>query len=94
MPIIHQISLNGSAFDGKKYTWRQAIETSGCTPDSSWIDPLHKRQLLKGEFACAVSHLRVWQKIVDSGKNGIILEEDVVIHGIDTEEKIFKEKVV
>ena len=86
MAIIHQISLNNDAFDGRKYTWQQAIETSGCTPDSSWIDPLHKRQLLKGEFACAVSHLRVWQKIVDSGKNGIILEEDVVIHSIDTEE--------
>ena len=86
MAIIHQISLNGDAFDGRKFTWRQAIVNSQCKPDNIWIDPLHKRQILKGEFACAVSHLRVWQKIVDSGKNGIILEEDVVIHGIDTEE--------
>ena len=86
MPIIHQISLNGNAFDGRKYTWREAIVNSQCTPDNTWIDPLHKRPLLKGEFACGVSHLRVWQKIVDSGKNGIILEEDVVIHGIDAQE--------
>ncbi|HAI39091.1 MAG TPA: hypothetical protein DCM40_13705, partial [Maribacter sp.] len=49
----------------------------------SWRDPIHNRQLLIGEFGCAISHLRVWQRIAGSGINGIVLEEDAVFSSID-----------
>jgi hypothetical protein len=42
--------------------------------------------LLKGEFGCSVSHLRVWEKIAKSNANGIILEEDVVFDSIDPDD--------
>jgi len=83
MAIIYQISLHGSAFDARHMSWDQAIAESRCKPDTAWKDPIHNRTLLKGEFGCAVSHLRVWEKIAKSGVNGIILEEDVVFDGID-----------
>ena len=83
MAIIYQISLHGSAFDARNLSWDQAIAQSGCNPDTGWIDPIHKRSLLKGEFGCSVSHLSVWQKIAASGVNGIILEEDAIYESID-----------
>lgn len=84
--FIYQISLNGGAFDARSLTWDEAIAESQCKPDTAWIDPIHKRRLLKGEFGCSVSHLRVWEKIAKSNANGIILEEDVVFDNIDTDD--------
>jgi len=84
MAIVYQISLHGSAFDARNLSWEEVISLSDCKPDNSWMDPIHKRSLLKGEFGCAVSHLRVWEKIVQSNLNGIILEEDVVFDSINT----------
>ena len=83
MAIIYQISLHGSAFDVRNLSWEEAKSQSGCKPDADWLDPIHKRSLLKGEFGCAVSHLRVWEEIVQSNLNGIILEEDAVFDCID-----------
>jgi len=83
MAIIYQISLHGSAFDVRDLSWQEAKSQSGCKPDAEWLDPIHKRSLLKGEFGCAVSHLRVWERIVQSNLNGIILEEDAVFDSID-----------
>ena len=85
MALIYQISLHGSAFDARNLSWDQAVAQSGCKPDTGWIDPVHKRPLLKGEFGCSVSHLSVWQKIVQSNLNGIVLEEDVVFDCINTD---------
>ena len=56
---------------------------TGCKARTGWLDPIHKRTLLKGEFGCSVSHYRVWQKIADSGLNGLILEEDAVFSEIN-----------
>tara|TARA_R100001126_G_scaffold90442_1_gene59673 strand:- start:814 stop:2562 length:1749 start_codon:yes stop_codon:yes gene_type:complete len=81
--IIYQISLHGNAFDARNLSWLSATKQSGCRPDLSWRDPIHKRSLLIGEFGCAVSHLRVWQKIAESDINGIILEEDAIFTTID-----------
>lgn len=83
MAIIYQISLHGSAFDVRNLSWEEAKSQSGCKPDADWLDPIHKRSLLKGEFGCAISHLRVWEEIVQSNLNGIILEEDAVFDCID-----------
>lgn len=81
--LIYQISLHGSAFDARGLSWDEAIEKSGCQPDRQWRDPLLNRPLLKGEFGCAVSHLRIWERIAASGRSGLILEEDAVFDSID-----------
>lgn len=83
MAIIYQISLNGDAFDARNKDWPHLIEESNCKPNLEWVDPIMNRGLLRGEFGCAVSHLRVWEKISKSNRNGIILEEDAVYESID-----------
>ena len=86
MAIIYQISLHGNtAFDARNLKWEDAISKSGCKPNNSWRDPLHNRPILKGEFGCAVSHLKIWHEIASSGVNGIILEEDALYESIDTQ---------
>jgi hypothetical protein len=42
--------------------------------------------LLKGEFGCSVIHLRVWKKIAERKRNGIILEEDAIFSKIDPDQ--------
>lgn len=86
MAIVYQISLHGDAFDGRGKDWPELIAESGCKPRREWKDPLLGRDLLKTEFACSVSHFRVWQKIVRSGVAGIILEEDAVFSSFDVSE--------
>lgn len=83
MALIYQVSLNGDAYDARNKTWDQIYYETGCKPRTGWKDPILDRTLLKGEFGCSVSHMRVWQKIADSGLNGIILEEDAVFTEIN-----------
>lgn len=83
--IVYQISLHGSAYDARGKTWEQIYSESFCKPCTGWLDPIHNRTLLKGEFGCSVSHLKVWEKIANSNSNGIILEEDAVYDNIDTD---------
>lgn len=81
--MIYQISLHGSAYDARGKDWNTVEEETGCIRDTQWRDPILDRPLLVTEFGCAVSHLRVWQKIAGSNRNGIILEEDAVYDSID-----------
>ncbi len=83
MAIVYQISLHGSAYDARGKDWNAVEEETGCIRDAQWRDPILNRPLLVTEFGCAVSHLRVWQKIAASNRNGIILEEDAVYESID-----------
>lgn len=83
MAIIYQISLDADAFDARELSWGDAISESRCKPNTEWLDPIHKRPLLKGEFGCSVSHLMLWHKIAESKRNGIILEEDAIFSRID-----------
>ena len=83
MAITYQISLHGSAYDARGKNWGTVEKETGCIRDAQWRDPILNRPLLVTEFGCAVSHLRVWQKIADSNRNGIILEEDAVYDSID-----------
>ena len=83
---VYQISLYCDAFDARGKSWEDLEAETGCKPDRAWLDPIHKRRLLKAEFGCSVSHLRVWQKIAKSGVSGIILEEDAVFSSFDVSE--------
>jgi len=81
--IIYQISLHGSAYDARGKDWNTVEKETGCVRDTQWRDPILDRPLLVTEFGCAVSHLRTWEKIAASNRNGIILEEDAVYESID-----------
>jgi len=81
--IVYQISLHGSAYDARGKDWSTVEEETGCVRNTQWRDPILDRPLLVTEFGCAVSHLRVWEKIAASNRNGIILEEDAVYDSID-----------
>ena len=83
MAIVYQISLHGSAYDARGKDWNAVEKETGCIRNAQWRDPILDRPLLVTEFGCAVSHLRVWQKIAASNRNGIILEEDAVYESID-----------
>jgi len=83
---VYQISLHCDAFDARGKSWEDLEAETGCKPDRAWLDPIHNRKLLKAEFGCSVSHLRVWQKIAKSGVSGIILEEDAVFSSFDVSE--------
>ena len=83
---VYQISLYCDAFDARGKSWEDLEAETGCKPDRAWLDPIHNRRLLKSEFGCSVSHLRVWQKIAKSGVSGIILEEDAVFSSFDVSE--------
>jgi len=81
--IVYQISLHGSAYDARGKDWTTVESETGCVRDTQWRDPILDRPLLITEFGCAVSHLRTWEKIAASNRNGIILEEDAVYESID-----------
>lgn len=83
MAIVYQISLHGSAYDARGKDWNTVEKETGCIRDAQWRDPILDRPLLVTEFGCAVSHLRAWEKIAASNRNGIILEEDAVYDSID-----------
>jgi len=83
LTLIYQISLHGNALDGRGRSWADLEAESGCKRDTEWKDPLLDRHILETEFACSVSHLRVWHKIANSGLNGIIFEEDAIFESID-----------
>jgi len=83
MTIVYQLSLNGSAYDARGKTWPQVTSETGCKPCTEWVDPIHNRSLLIGEFGCSVSHLRAWEEIASSNLNGIILEEDATFHSFN-----------
>ena len=83
MAIVYQISLHGSAYDARGKDWNTVESETGCVRDTQWRDPILDRPLLITEFGCAVSHLRTWEKIAASNRNGIILEEDAVYESID-----------
>ena len=83
MAIVYQISLHGQAYDARGKDWNTVEEETGCVRDTQWRDPILNRPLLVTEFGCGVSHLRTWEKIAASNRNGIILEEDAVYDSID-----------
>lgn len=83
MAVVYQISLHGHAYDARGKDWETVEAETGCKKNVEWRDPLLGRSLLVTEFGCAVSHLRAWEDISASGKNGIILEEDAVYHHFD-----------
>jgi collagen beta-1,O-galactosyltransferase len=81
LPVSFTSDWHGP-FDGRRLT-TQGLTTSGCELFPWQIDssnPWWSRPLKYGEIGCALSHLRCWQDIVQTGTStAIILEDDVVL---------------
>ncbi len=61
-----------NAINGSKISSRHASQ--------QWYDPYTHRSLTYGELGCAMSHYKVWRKIIDENyEKVIILEDDVEI---------------
>lgn len=64
------------AFDGRDVSLKE-LRSLGWYPDMNWRDPLLKRSLTTTEIGCLISHYNCWKRIVDSGRPGIIFEDDI-----------------
>ena len=81
LPVSFTSDWHGP-FDGRRLT-TQGFTTSGCELFPWQIDssnPWWSRPLKYGEIGCALSHIRCWQDIVQTGTpTAIILEDDAVL---------------
>jgi len=56
------------------------LNDQGIIPSSLWREPWGKRTFTKGDIACALSHIKAWEKIVlDGTKVALLLEDDVIL---------------
>lgn len=39
----------------------------------------HDEKTINGAFSCSAGHYRIWQKIVESGEPGVVLEHDAIV---------------
>ena len=67
------------AVNGKDISWHNIKQEGLCT-QRDWIDPFKNQKLNKGELGCFLSHVGVWQQILDSGEPGIVFEDDAEIN--------------
>jgi GR25 family glycosyltransferase involved in LPS biosynthesis len=55
------------------------LNEKGVTPSPLWKEPWGNRTFTKGDIACALSHMKAWEKIIlDGTKVALLLEDDVV----------------
>ena len=56
------------------------LNEKGVTPSPLWKEPWGNRTFTKGDIACALSHIKAWEKIIlDGTKVALLLEDDVVL---------------
>lgn len=77
--IERQLSQLGLAFEYIDATVLQNIEHADLPIDRNAIQGRYGRMLAKGEVSCFVSHRRIWQQVVDSGKPSVIFEDDALV---------------
>lgn len=68
-----------SAIDREELTegW---LNEKGVVPSPLWKEPWGNRTFTKGDIACAISHMKAWEKIIlDGTKVALLLEDDVVL---------------
>jgi len=54
------------------------LNEKGVTPSPLWKEPWGNRTFTKGDIACALSHMKAWEKILlDGTKVALLLEDDV-----------------
>ena len=65
------------ALNGYKLTYGQ-VRDMGYDICKEWVDPLLNRRMTMTEIACAISHMKLWEKCVELNESILILEDDVV----------------
>lgn len=71
----------------QSFTWERIAAVDGAAEsqqrewvsDPEWSDPILKRPMTSGELGCLRSHYDCWLRVVSSGVNALILEDDVTI---------------
>ena len=64
------------AVDGNIVDYSKVL-ANGMQVCKNWIDPLEDRPLTTGEVGCILSHIIAWSRISQSGKPGVVLEDDL-----------------
>ena len=63
-------AVNGTLIDNN------FLKEKNITIYDKWLDPFTKRPITKGEIGCSLSHLLIWNKIVEKNLNNVIILED------------------
>lgn len=77
--IERQMSDLGLVFEYIDATVLKEIEHADLPIDRDAIQKRYGRMLTKGEVSCFLSHRRIWQQVVDSGKPYVIFEDDALL---------------
>lgn len=75
---MSSLSLPYQFFDA---TVLEDMDQAGHPIDRTAILERYGRMLTKGEVSCFLSHRRIWQEIIASGKPSVIFEDDALIDG-------------
>ena len=67
-----------NAVDGRTFDY-DVLVNMGFDIDHSWIDPILKTKLTKGEVGCFLSHWKLWEKCIELNEPILVLEDDAVI---------------
>ena len=67
-----------NAVDGRIFDY-DVLVNMGFDIDHSWIDPILKTKLTKGEVGCFLSHWKLWEKCIELDEPILVLEDDAVI---------------
>jgi len=78
-----------AAINGKEWTWNTLLQNRLST-QRDWTDPFKNQKLSKGELGCFLSHTHVWNEILQSGKPGIVFEDDAEINHELWDEEYYK----
>lgn len=72
-PIYHVGAVDGS----EKYALE---ENNDIVPSSLWMNPYTRLQMTRGEYGCAASHIRAWEKISKLSEEafGLVVEDDAL----------------
>ena len=93
----HNINIDSdhewfTAIDGDELDM-DTVKLLGYDYDKKWENPFNYKKLRKGEFGCAISHIKVWEKCILENKPILILEDDVIFldnYDEDSYEKLLK----
>ena len=67
--------------NGKDIFYKDLVR-QGLDTDKNWRDRVENwsRPLLHGDIGCLMSHIKVWERIIDDDEPALILEDDCLLH--------------
>ncbi len=79
--IRRVVGRHGVDFDFEDAFDARALDADACSAmtDTVQVIARYGRPLSRGEVGCFMSHVRVWEKIVRSGRAAVVLEDDAML---------------